>query len=47
VHASHVAGDHIIFIGEVVGLGLDPAASPLLFHQGQYRYLTDAQESMK
>jgi flavin reductase (DIM6/NTAB) family NADH-FMN oxidoreductase RutF len=41
VHASHQAGDHLIFIGEVVGLGLDPEARPLVFHGGQYRYLTE------
>jgi flavin reductase (DIM6/NTAB) family NADH-FMN oxidoreductase RutF len=42
VHASHQAGDHVIFIGEVVGLGLDTEARPLVFHSGQYRYLNDS-----
>jgi flavin reductase len=37
--ASHEAGDHVIFIGEVVGMEVDPAVTPLLFHHGQYRRL--------
>src|SRR5260221_7088760 len=37
LHASHEAGDHQIFIGEVVELGLDPDGDPLLFHRGPYR----------
>jgi flavin reductase (DIM6/NTAB) family NADH-FMN oxidoreductase RutF len=39
LHAGHEAGDHVIFIGEVVALGIEPNARPLVFHQGQYRYL--------
>jgi flavin reductase len=39
VHAEHEAGDHLIFIGEVLALGVDPDARPLLFHGGQYRFL--------
>jgi len=40
--ASHEAGDHVIFIGEVVGLEMDPSVPPLVFHQGQYcRLRTD------
>lgn len=39
VEAEHEAGDHLIFIGEVLALGLDPAAPPLLFHGGQYSLL--------
>jgi flavin reductase (DIM6/NTAB) family NADH-FMN oxidoreductase RutF len=35
---SHQAGDHEIFIGEVLGIGFDPAAEPLLFHGGRYRF---------
>jgi flavin reductase (DIM6/NTAB) family NADH-FMN oxidoreductase RutF len=42
VTAQHPAGDHIIFIGEVLELGVDPSVKPLLFHLGQYRYLRDA-----
>jgi flavin reductase (DIM6/NTAB) family NADH-FMN oxidoreductase RutF len=40
--ASHPAGDHVIFIGEVVALGIDQTTKPLLFHQGQYRYFAEA-----
>lgn len=36
VTARHVAGDHIIFIGEVLALGVDPSVDPLLFHLGRY-----------
>ena len=38
---SHEAGDHVIFIGEVVALGVDPDVQPLLFHHGRYRMLRD------
>jgi flavin reductase (DIM6/NTAB) family NADH-FMN oxidoreductase RutF len=34
--AAHEAGDHLIFIGEVVALGVDKETSPLLFHHGGY-----------
>lgn len=34
-------GDHIIFIGEVVGVGRDATRAPLLFHDGRYRLLRD------
>jgi flavin reductase (DIM6/NTAB) family NADH-FMN oxidoreductase RutF len=37
LHATYDAGDHQIFIGEVLELGFDPAGEPLLFHAGQYR----------
>jgi flavin reductase (DIM6/NTAB) family NADH-FMN oxidoreductase RutF len=36
VAAQHVAGDHEIFIGEVVALGADADVQPLLFHGGKY-----------
>lgn len=39
VAAVHQAGDHTIFIGEVMALGVAPDSRPLLFHRGQYRYL--------
>jgi flavin reductase len=39
VTAQHSAGDHVIFIGEVLALGFDPGVLPLLFHQGKYRRL--------
>ncbi len=35
--ASHAAGDHMIFVGEVTDLAVGPDVSPLLFHAGQYR----------
>ena len=37
--AAHLAGDHVIFIGEVGSLGVDPTIRPLLFHHGRYRHL--------
>jgi flavin reductase (DIM6/NTAB) family NADH-FMN oxidoreductase RutF len=42
VTARHPAGDHTIFIGEVLALGIDASVEPLLFHLGQYRYLREA-----
>ena len=39
VHAQHEAGDHVIFIGEVLALGTDSDEPPLLFHGGSYRTL--------
>jgi flavin reductase len=41
LHASHEAGDHKLFIGEVLALGHDPNGLPLLFHGGQYRFLRE------
>lgn len=35
--AAHPAGDHIVFIGEVLALGAADEAPPLLFHHGRYR----------
>lgn len=37
LHAAHEAGDHMIFIGEVLELGFESDAEPLLFHAGQYK----------
>jgi flavin reductase len=42
VAAVHEAGDHLIFIGEVLELGADPDADPLLFHGGKYSLLRGA-----
>jgi flavin reductase len=39
--AAHEAGDHVIYIGEVQGLGIDPAVKPLLFHGGKYRLVKE------
>lgn len=38
IHAEHVAGDHLIVIGEVKALNLQQAtaAQPLLYFKGQY-----------
>jgi flavin reductase (DIM6/NTAB) family NADH-FMN oxidoreductase RutF len=33
---SHEAGDHVIFIGEVLAIGVDKEVEPLLFHHGGY-----------
>jgi flavin reductase (DIM6/NTAB) family NADH-FMN oxidoreductase RutF len=41
LHATHEAGDHLIFIGEVVALGYNPEARPLLFHGGRYCFVRD------
>lgn len=41
LHATHEAGDHLIFIGEVVALGFDPEVKPLLFHGGRYCFVSD------
>jgi flavin reductase (DIM6/NTAB) family NADH-FMN oxidoreductase RutF len=41
VHAAHEAGDHVIFIGEVVALGTDRDVRPLVFHHGRYRALRE------
>jgi len=42
LHATHEAGDHVIFIGEVLALGSDPEVQPILFHAGRYRFAVDA-----
>src|SRR5215212_9253934 len=34
LHTAHQAGDHVIFVGEVVALGHDASAEPLVFHGG-------------
>jgi flavin reductase len=42
LHATHEAGDHLIFIGEVLELGFEPDAEPLVFHGGRYKLTSDA-----
>ena len=37
--STHEEGDHLIFIGEVLALGVDPEVEPLIFHGGGYRAL--------
>jgi flavin reductase (DIM6/NTAB) family NADH-FMN oxidoreductase RutF len=39
LRSVHDAGDHHIFIGEVIDLSFEPATEPLLFHAGRYRYV--------
>jgi flavin reductase len=39
LHATHEAGDHLIFIGEVLELDVAEGHEPLLFHGGGYRLL--------
>lgn len=40
LHAEHLAGDHVLLIGEVVALrDGDPQAAPVLFHNGRFRPL--------
>lgn len=39
--AQHEAGDHYIFLGEVLAIGVDPDAQPLVFHGGGYRSLIE------
>jgi flavin reductase len=40
LHATHEAGDHLIFIGEVLELDVKDGHEPLLFHGGGYRQLS-------
>ena len=42
LHETYTAGDHQIFIGEVLALEVNAGVSPLLFHGGGYRYLREA-----
>jgi flavin reductase (DIM6/NTAB) family NADH-FMN oxidoreductase RutF len=42
LHTSHSAGDHDIFIGEVLELGSNPDGEPLIFHGGRYKLVTPA-----
>lgn len=37
----HVAGDHVIAIGEVLDFDGDPSREPLVFHGGRYRVVRD------
>ena len=43
VRRIHVAGDHVIVVGAVIGMSIAPDAAPLLFHRGRYRVLADAE----
>jgi flavin reductase (DIM6/NTAB) family NADH-FMN oxidoreductase RutF len=39
LHDVHEAGDHVIFIGEVLELEVNDGHAPLVFHGGGYRLL--------
>jgi flavin reductase len=39
LHATHEAGDHMIFIGEVLEIALSEDGPPLVFHGGGYRLI--------
>ena len=39
LHVTLQAGDHDIFIGEVLALGISDEAQPLVFHGGGYRFI--------
>ncbi len=39
--AIHVAGDHVVAIGEVLGFDGDASREPLVFHGGRYRVVRD------
>jgi flavin reductase (DIM6/NTAB) family NADH-FMN oxidoreductase RutF len=40
VRAAHAAGDHILYVGEIVALAVQPGR-PLLYNRGGYRRLAD------
>lgn len=42
LHEAHEAGDHELFIGEVLALGVDSEVEPLMFFGGGYRFLGPA-----
>lgn len=42
LHAAHDAGDHRVYIGEVLDIGVYPDVLPLIFAVGAYRDLRDA-----
>lgn len=42
---THPAGDHVLFIGEVVGMHVHRDAAPLVFHRGAYHAGPDTRGS--
>jgi flavin reductase (DIM6/NTAB) family NADH-FMN oxidoreductase RutF len=40
LHTTYEAGDHLIFIGEVLELEVQDVGAPLVFHGGGYRLLS-------
>jgi flavin reductase (DIM6/NTAB) family NADH-FMN oxidoreductase RutF len=43
VRAAHPAGDHVLYVGEIVSIAVRPGR-PLLYHRGGYRRLADDAE---
>lgn len=41
-YSEHLAGDHMIFIGEVISFEVNDADDPLVYHRGRYRALEGA-----
>jgi len=39
-YAQYDGGDHIIFVGTVVAMNVDPVAKPLVFYRGAYNSLS-------
>jgi flavin reductase (DIM6/NTAB) family NADH-FMN oxidoreductase RutF len=39
VQARHPAGDHVILVGEVLGIAVDSRGAPLTYFRGRYRRL--------
>ncbi len=39
-HARHQGGDHVIFVGRVVGISVNAQASPLVYYRGRYAAIT-------
>ena len=40
VEARHDGGDHVIFVGRVLGFGHHPQRKPLVYYRGGYRVLS-------
>jgi flavin reductase (DIM6/NTAB) family NADH-FMN oxidoreductase RutF len=43
VRAAHPAGDHVLYVGEIVSLSVRPGR-PLVYHRGGYRRLAEGAE---
>lgn len=46
LHATHPAGDHVLFIAEVKRLASNTACMPLVYHGGRYAALSDRPDSI-
>ena len=44
-HSQHQAGDHTLFLAEVIEFTSDKNARPLVYHGGQYAELSDTVET--